>query len=124
MTAILFLRRFWPALAALAVIGALWAWGNARYEAGVAAERAAWEQEAARLRAIAATEALERQAAVNAANAAATRSQAALDALAVQSRTNHETYYRNRPVVRCLDPERVRAITEADRAASLAAATK
>ncbi len=124
MGVIFFLRRFWPALAAVAVLLALWSWGNSRFDAGVAKERAAWEQEASRLRAIAATEALERQAAVNAANDAATRSQAALDALAAAERTSHETYYRNRPAVRCLSDERVRAIKEADRAASVAAAAR
>lgn len=34
MTALLLLRRFWPVIAALAVAGALWLWGNSRYEAG------------------------------------------------------------------------------------------
>ena len=34
MTALLLLRRIWPALAALAVLAALWAWGNSRYRAG------------------------------------------------------------------------------------------
>ena len=118
------LRRFWPILAVIAVGVALWGWGNSRYDAGVSAERAEWEQEASRLRAIAAQEALARLSAVTAANDAATRSQASLDALAAQSKVTHETYYRNRPVVRCLDPDRVRAIKEADRAASVAAAAK
>ncbi len=124
MGVLIILRRFWPALAAVAVLLALWGWGNSRFDAGVAKERAAWEQEAARLRAIAATEALERQAAVTAANDAATRSQAALDALAASERSSHETYYRNRPAVRCLSDERVRAIKEADRAASAAATAR
>jgi hypothetical protein len=118
MGVLIILRRFWPILAAVAALLAIWAWGNARFDAGVQKERAAWEQEASRLRAIAATEALARAAAVNAANDAATRSQAALDALASNTRTSHETYYRNRPVVRCLDPDRVRAIKEADAPAS------
>jgi hypothetical protein len=120
VTALLLVRRFWPVIAALGVALALWAWGNSRYDAGVAKERAAWEQEASRLRVVAAQEALARYAAVSAANDAVTRSQASLDALAAQSRTSHETYYRDRPVVRCLNPERVRAIKEADAAASAA----
>ncbi len=122
MTALLLLRRFWPVLAALAVLLALWSYGNARFDAGVAKERAEWTAEAERLRAIAAEEALQRAAAVTAANDAATRSQASLDALAAQSKVTHEVYYRNRPAVRCLSDERVRAIKEADRAASAAAA--
>jgi uncharacterized membrane protein affecting hemolysin expression len=121
-------KRFLPVLAWLAAFVAMYvglnAWGNARFDAGVAKERAAWEQEASRLRAIAAQEAAQRAAAVNAANDAATRSQASLDALAAQSKVTHETYYRNRPVVRCLDPDRVRAISQADAAASAAAAAK
>ena len=125
MLAILALaRRFWPILAALAVLAALWSWGNARYDAGVTAERAAWEQEATRLRAIAAQEALARLSAVNAANDAATRSQAALDALATKERTSHESYYRGRASVPCLSDERLRAIARADAAASAAAAAK
>jgi len=124
MGVLIILRRFWPLAAAVAALFAIWAWGNARFDAGVRKERAAWEQEATRLRAIAATEALARVAAVNAANDAATRSQAALNALAASERTSHETYYRNRPVVRCLDPDRVRAIQKADAAASAAAAAK
>lgn len=117
-----FIRRAWPVLAVIAVIVALSVWGNSRYNAGVAAERAEWTAEASRLRAIAAQEALARAAAVTAANDAATRSQASLDALAAQSRTSHESYYRGRAAVRCLDPERVRAIARADAAASAASA--
>jgi uncharacterized membrane protein affecting hemolysin expression len=124
VTALLLLRRFWPALAALAIIAALWGWGQHRFNAGRDAERAEWEAEASRLRTIAAQEAAQRAAAVTAANDAATRSQASLDALAAQSRNDHATYYRNRPVVRCLSDDRVRAIKEADRAASVAASAK
>jgi uncharacterized membrane protein affecting hemolysin expression len=124
VTALLLLRRFWPILAAVAVLLAIWSWGNARFDAGVAKERAEWQAEASRLRATAAQEAAQRAAAVTAANDAATRSQASLDALAAQSKVTHETYYRNRPVVRCLSDDRVRAIKEADRAASAAAAAK
>lgn len=117
-------RRFWPILAALAILAALWGWGNSRYQAGVTAERAAWEAEATRLRAIAAEQALARLSAVTAANDAATRSQAALDALAANERTSHESYYRGRAVVQCISPERLLAIKEADRAASAAAAAR
>ncbi len=128
----LFLGRIppwaWRGLAIVAAFGALWIWHagkvDAAYDKGVADTDAGWQEEASRLRAVAAQEALQRQGAVNAANDAATRSQASLDALAVQSKVTHETYYRNRPIVRCLDPERVRAIKEADRAASAAAAAK
>jgi len=81
MGVLIILRRFWPALAAVAVLLAIWAWGNARFNAGVAKERAAWEQEASRLRAIAVTEALARVAAVNAAHDADTQRNAALERL-------------------------------------------
>lgn len=124
MTALLLLRRFWPALAAAAVLLALWGWGNSRYDAGVSAERAAWEQEASRLRAIAAQEALARAAAVTAANDAATRSQASLDALAAQSRNDHATYYAKAGNDgACLDDSRVRAIEKAGTAAMETATT-
>jgi len=81
MGVLIILRRFWPALAAVAVLLAIWAWGNARFNAGVAKERAAWEQEASRLRAIAVTEALARVTAVNAAHDADTQRNAALERL-------------------------------------------
>ena len=81
MGVLIILRRFWPALAAVAVLLALWGWGNSRFDAGVAKERAAWEQEAARLRAVAATEAQARAAAVNAAHDADTQRNAALERL-------------------------------------------
>jgi hypothetical protein len=128
VTALLLLRRFWPVLVAILAFAGLMAWHRSAvrtaYDKGTTTERAAWETEAARLRAIAATEALARAAAVTAANDAATRSQASLDALAAAERTTHESYYRNRPAVRCLDPDRVRAIAKADAANSAASAAK
>ena len=42
-------RRIWPILAALAVIAALWAYGNSRYRDGVQAERAKWQKSRAEL---------------------------------------------------------------------------
>jgi hypothetical protein len=81
VTAILLLRRFWPVLAAVAVLLALWSWGNARFDAGVAKERAEWTAEASRLRAIAAQEAAQRAIAINAAHDADTQRNAALDRL-------------------------------------------
>ena len=90
---------------------------DAAINAAVAANDKEWETEAARLRGIASER-------IAAANNAATRSQASLDALAAQSKVTHESYYRNRPAVLCLSDERLRAIKSADRAASAAAAAK
>ena len=81
MTAMLLLRRFWPVLAVIGIAISLWAWGNARFDAGVAKERAKWQEVVARERAIAATEALARAAAVNAAHDADTQRNAALERL-------------------------------------------
>ena len=72
----------------------------------------------------AAAKALEQQAAVDAANTAASAAQSRLDALAAQEKGKAHAYYRNRPVVRCLDPERLRAIKEGDAAATAAIAAK
>lgn len=130
LPAIALARRFWPIiwpiLLALAVLAALWGWGNSRYNDGVATERAAWEREATRLRTIAAEAALQRLEAVTEANTAAAASRVALDALALETRTKARDYYaadprRNRA---CLDAGRLRAIAEADAAAQAAAAAR
>ena len=125
MTAALLLaRRIWPILAALAVIAALWAYGNSRYRDGVQAERGKWEAVAAAQALEAAAQAARQQAAVNAANDAATAAQARLDVLAARSKETARAYYRDRPAIACLSDERLRAISEADAAATAASAAK
>ena len=124
MTAALLLaRRFWPILAALAVLAALWAYGNSRYRDGVQTERGKWQQAAAKAEAIA-TETARRQAeAVNLANTEAAAARIALAALSVKTKEVHHAYYRDRPVVQCLDAVRLRAIQEGDAAAEAIAGT-
>jgi hypothetical protein len=117
-------RRFWPVLAALAVLVALYAWGASRYRDGVQTERAKWQAIAAAQALQAAQDAARQQSAVIAANAAATASRASLDALASKSKEAAHVYYKDRPVVRCLSDERLRAIKDADAAATVAAASE
>jgi hypothetical protein len=121
MTALLLLKRFWPALALISVGIALWAYGNSRYEAGVKAERGKWEQETERLRAVVAEQALQLQLATNAADDAARASAAALEALATQTERTRNAYYRGKPAMPCLSNERLRAIAESDASATAAA---
>jgi hypothetical protein len=121
-------REVWIALVAAGALLTLWAWHNgkvsAAYDRGVTTERAAWETEAARLRAVAAQEALQRLEAVNDANAAAISARVALDALALETRNAANAYYKANPTrnVPCLSDDRLRAIAAADAAASKAAA--
>jgi hypothetical protein len=124
MAVILFLRRYWPILAVIAVGIGLIAYGNSRYRAGVATERKAWQAVAAAQALQAAQEMARQQSAVIAANAAATASQARLDALASRTKETAHAYYRNRRPVECLSVERLRAIAQADTAASVAATAK
>ena len=125
---IFMVRRYWPIiwpiLAVIAVGIGVIAWGNSRYRAGVETERKAWQAVSAAQALQAAQETARQQSAVIAANAAATASQAALDALASRTKETAHVYYKDRPVVRCLSVERLRAIKEADTAASVAAAAK
>lgn len=123
-TAIALFKRLWPVLAVVAVALALWAWGNSRYDAGVQIERGKWEAVVRRQALQAAQDAASREAAVNAANTARDAAQASLDALASQSKETAHAYYRNRPAVVCLSAERLRAIAEADKAATAAVAAK
>ncbi len=84
---------------------------DAAINAAVAANDKEWETEAARLRGIAWERSI-------AANDAATRSQASLDALAAQSRNDHATYYAKAGNDgACLSDSRVRAIEKAGAAA-------
>ena len=113
------------AIAALdRIIGALWLWGNSREATGRSVERTKWQAIAAAQALQAAQDAARQQSAVIAANAAATAAQASLDALASRSKDAAHVYYKNRPVLRCLSDERLRAIRDADAAASVAAASK
>lgn len=100
--------RLWPILRPFLAVGAvllaLWLWGNSRFEAGKAKERAAWETEASRLRAVAAAEAVERVAAVNRATTADSERAAAVARLLAPINvkvTAYETSERGRTV--CLD---------------------
>jgi multidrug efflux pump subunit AcrA (membrane-fusion protein) len=119
-----FARRFWPIiwpiLLAAFVIGAAWIWGNSREATGRSDERAKWQQVAAAQALEAAAQAARQQAAVAAANDAATAAQARLDALAARSKESARVYYKDRPAVACLSDERLRAISEADAAATAA----
>ena len=121
-------RRFWPIiwpiLLAASIIGALWLWGNSREATGRSVERAKWQTIAAAQALRAAQDAARQQSAVVAANAAATASRASLDALASRTKETAHAYYRDRPIVRCLSDERLRAIKDADTAASVAAASE
>ena len=125
LVALALARKFWPIIVAVLAFGALMAWHRhavaAAYRDGVTAERSAWEAESARLRAVAAETALRQQQAVTAADDAARAAGVALDALADANRKDADAFYHNRPVVRCLDPERVHAIKNADAAADAAA---
>jgi hypothetical protein len=110
-----------------AVIAALalcaWTINDRAYDRGVSHERGAWEKEATRLRAVAASEAAQRAQAVAGAETAAKAASVALDALAAETRKDADAYYQTRPAARraCLDPVRLRAIAAADRAALAAA---
>ena len=119
-----FARRFWPILLALSVAGALWLYGNSRYRDGVQTERASWQAVAAAQALEAAATAARQQAAVTAANDAATAAQARLDALAARSKETAHAYYRDRPAIACLSDERLRAIKNADAAATAAVAAQ
>lgn len=124
----LILQRFWPViwpiLLAASIIGALWLWGNSREATGRSVERAKWQTIAAAQALQAAQETARQQSAVVAANAAATASRASLDALASRTKETAHVYYKDRPVVRCLSDERLRAIKDADAAASVAATSE
>lgn len=123
-TAIGLAKRLCPVFAVIGVGLAIWAYGNSRAHDAKMAERREWHVELAKARAVAAEKALEQQAAVDAANIAASAAQDRLDALAAQEKGPRHAYYRDRPVVRCLDPERLRAIKEGDAAATAAIAAK
>lgn len=116
------ISRLWPLAAALAIVAAIWAYGNSRHNAGIQSERTRWQAIAAAQALRAAQDAARQQSVVVAANAAATASRASLDALASRSKEAAHVYYKDRPVVRCLSDERLRAIKDADAAASVAAA--
>lgn len=127
MTALSLLKRFWPVLVGvIAVVALIW-WHNSKvdaaYDRGAKTERAAWEKEAARLRVVAAEEALQRLEAVTEANTAAAASRVALDALALETRKHANDYYKANPArnVPCLSDDRLRAISQADAAALKAA---
>jgi hypothetical protein len=120
-------RRLLPYIAIVLGVLALWWWhsgkvSDARKE-GARIERDAWETEAARLREIAAQEALQRLQAVNEANTAAAASRVALDALALQTKEADDAYYRANPArnVPCLSDDRLRSIAASDAAARKAA---
>ena len=117
-------KRLWPVFAALAVLLAVWGYGNHRAHSAKMTERAEWHVELDKAKARAAIIAARQQAAVNAANTAASAAQTRLDALAGQSKETARVYYKSRPVVRCLDPERLRAISESDRAATAASTSQ
>ena len=124
MAVILFLRRYWPIiwpiLAVIAVGAGIVAYGNSR----VQSERDKWQAISAAQALQAAQETARQQSAVIAANAAATASRARLDALASRTKETAHVYYKDRPVIRCLSDERLRAIKEADAAATVAATAK
>ena len=102
-------------------VGGGWWLHHAGYRAGVTTERGAWEQEAARLRVVAATEAARRLSDAMRADAAARVASDALATLADTSRKDVDAYYHDRLAVQCLSPERLRAIALADAAAVAAA---
>ncbi len=106
MTALLLLRRFWPALAAIAVLLALWAWGNSRFDAGVAKERAAWQAARAEL-----LELRRQRADWSAADLA--RKIDAIPAATTKETVRVETHWRNRPVRDCFDADLVRSLEQA-----------
>jgi hypothetical protein len=118
--ALILARRFWPILLALSVLAAVVLWGNHREHQGTITERTKWQAVAAAQALQAAQDIARQQAAINAANTAATAARASLAALARRSKDTAHVYYKDRPVVRCLDPERLRAIAEADTAATAA----
>jgi hypothetical protein len=122
-------RRLLPFLVGAAVVIGAIVWHNGKVsdarEEGARIERAAWETEAARLREVAAQEALQRLEAVTEANTAAAASRVALDALALETRKEADAYYSANPArnVPCLSDDRLRAIAQADADASKAART-
>jgi hypothetical protein len=124
VTAVALAKRLWPVLAVVAIGLAIWAYGNSRAHDAKMTERAEWHAELNKARVAAAAKALEQQAAVEAANTARDAAQASLDALASKSKETIDAYYRNRPAVVCLSPERLRAIKAADKAATAAVAAK
>jgi uncharacterized iron-regulated membrane protein len=129
MTAALIIaRRFWPIiwpiLLALSVIAAVVLWGNSRKETGRSEERAKWQVVAAAQALQAAQDNARQQAAVIAANDAATAARDRLDALAGKSKETARVYYKDRPAIACLSDERLLAIKNADAAAIAASATE
>lgn len=127
MTALLWLKAL-PWRIILPVMGAvlaLWAAYDWAYDRGRDTERAAWEKETARLRAVAAQEAQARAMAVNSAEVETQRATAALAALANHADQERKVYYVQNPtaVRACLDAGRLRAIAQADAAAYAAATT-
>ena len=116
MTALLLLRRFWPILAAVAVLLALWAWGNSRYDAGVAKERAEWQASRAEL-----LELRRQRADWSAADLA--RKIDAIPAATTKETVRVETHWRNRPVRDCFDADLVRSLEQARAAVRQSAAS-
>ena len=117
MAALLFLRGLpWkiiaPILAVLALLFAV-------YKAGEHSERGKWQKrEAQAVEAQRAREAA-MQAQVDAAGAALSMSTAEIERLTAAQRMNTRTYYVQNPSadVPCLTPERLRAVSESDKAA-------
>ena len=123
----LLILRYWRyiagALAVIAVLVALIAWGNKREAQGVAKERAAWVKLEAAAAAKATALAAERDAAVRSADVAGALARQSVEALAVRGRDTVKEYYRANPAsdVACLSDGRLQSIADSDRAAIAAA---
>jgi hypothetical protein len=106
MTALLLLKRFWPVLAGLAVLTALWGWGNSRYRDGMQTERQAWQ--------VARVELLELRR--RKADWSAAKLAERLDAIpntVTKETIRVETHWRDRPVRECFDAGLVQSLEEA-----------
>lgn len=110
----LFLGRIppwaWRGLAIVAALGALWIWHagkvSAAYDKGAADTDAGWQEEAARLRAVAAQQAMERQAAVDSAEVADSERAAMLTRLMAPINVKVTAYEKSeRGRVVCLDDD-------------------
>ncbi len=99
-------KRFWPALAAVAVLLAIWGWGNSRFDAGVAKERQSWQLARAEL-----LELRRQRADWSAADLA--RKIDAIPAATTKETVRVETHWRNRPVRDCFDADLVRSLEQA-----------
>ncbi len=108
-------KRFWPALAAVAVLLALWGWGNSRFDAGVAKERQSWQAARAEL-----LELRRQRADWSAADLA--RKIDAIPAATTKETVRVETHWRNRPVRDCFDADLVRSLEQARAAVRQSAA--